>query len=157
MAQAIGTHKHFDRLEAGPDRAANASVIRMVGQSAEMLQVFEQIRRAAVSDCTVVISGESGTGKELVAAALHGFSRRASGPFVDVNTAAIPESLVESELFGHVKGAYTGATSDRTGRLLGSWWDLLKPSQELPPNRLRLRTSSKMHKRSNDNWADCPK
>lgn len=81
-----------------------------------MLEVFEQVRRAAPADCTVVISGESGTGKELVAAALHALSGRASGPFVDVNTAAIPENLVESELFGHTRGAYTGATADRVGR-----------------------------------------
>ena len=90
--------------------------VRMVGQSPAMLKVFEQIRRAAATDSTVVICGESGTGKELVAAALHALSRRAGGPFVDVNTAAIPENLVESELFGHVKGSYTGATGDRLGR-----------------------------------------
>jgi transcriptional regulator with PAS, ATPase and Fis domain len=81
-----------------------------------MLKVFEQIRRAATADSTVVICGESGTGKELVAAALHALSNRSRGPFVDVNTAAIPENLVESELFGHVKGSYTGATADRLGR-----------------------------------------
>jgi DNA-binding NtrC family response regulator len=101
---------------AGKLEPRTAPLVRMVGQSPPMLKVFEQIRRAAVTDSTVVISGESGTGKELVAVALHALSRRAAGPLTDVNTAAIPESLVESELFGHVKGAFTGATTDRMGR-----------------------------------------
>jgi DNA-binding NtrC family response regulator len=98
-----------------PEEGAS-STIRMVGQSPPMLIVFEQIRRAASADSTVVISGESGTGKELVAAALHALSPRSSGPFIDVNTAAVPDTLVESELFGHAKGAFTGATTDRIGR-----------------------------------------
>ena len=89
--------------------------ISMIGRSEAMLRIYDQIRQAAVADCSVVISGESGTGKELVAAALHALGPRASGPFVDVNTAAIPPTLVESELFGHVKGSFTGATADRTG------------------------------------------
>jgi len=90
--------------------------VHMIGQSPAMQHVFQQIRKAASCDSTVVISGESGTGKELVAAALHALSLRASGPFVDVNTTAVPDNLVESELFGHVKGAYTGAIADRIGR-----------------------------------------
>lgn len=87
----------------------------MVGDSEPMLRVYDQIRRAASSHSSVVISGESGTGKELVASALHALSPRSQGPFVDVNTAAIPPNLIESELFGHVKGAFTGATLDRIG------------------------------------------
>src|SRR6185295_1650717 len=88
----------------------------MVGSSAAILEVFEQARMAAQSDCTVLVTGESGTGKELVAEALHQNSPRKNGPFMTVNMAAVPEHLVESELFGHVKGACTGALAARTGR-----------------------------------------
>lgn len=88
---------------------------KMVGRSAEMHKVFELVRRIAPTRTNVLIRGESGTGKELVARALHNLSDRASGPFVAVNCGAIPEALMESELFGHTKGAFTGATSDRPG------------------------------------------
>jgi transcriptional regulator with PAS, ATPase and Fis domain len=81
-----------------------------------MQEVFERIRRAASTDSIVLILGESGTGKELVAAAIHQESPRAKGPYVAVNMAAIPAHLVESELFGHVRGAFTGATDARIGR-----------------------------------------
>lgn len=89
---------------------------QIIGNSKAMLDVFERARRAAKTDCTVLITGESGTGKELIAEALHQNSPRKSQPFVAVNMAAVPESLVESELFGHVKGAFTGATESRIGR-----------------------------------------
>lgn len=88
----------------------------IVACSNAMLEVFDQTYRAAQTDSTVLIVGESGTGKELIAHALHRNSPRREGPFVTVNMAAIPESLVESELFGHVKGSFTGAASDRQGR-----------------------------------------
>ncbi len=89
---------------------------RIVGQSKAILEVFENARRAAMVDSTVLITGESGTGKELIAEAIHQNSPRKNGPFVTVNMAAVPEHLVESELFGHTKGAFTGATESRKGR-----------------------------------------
>jgi two-component system, NtrC family, response regulator HydG len=89
---------------------------RIIGQSAPMKEVFARIQRAAPVDSTVLILGESGTGKELVAQALHHNSHRKKGPFVAVNIAAVPSTLVESELFGHVRGAFTGATDRRMGR-----------------------------------------
>ena len=89
---------------------------KMIGSSKVMLDLFDQVRRAARSVCTVLITGESGTGKELIAEAVHHHSPRSNGPFITVNMAAVPEHLVESELFGHVKGAFTGAMGARIGR-----------------------------------------
>ena len=86
-----------------------------VGRSPKMLEVFETIRKTADSGSTVMITGESGTGKELVAQALHWESSRRGGPFVSVNCGAVPETLMESELFGHVKGAFTGAVASTEG------------------------------------------
>lgn len=89
---------------------------RMIGETAVMKRIQTQISRVAASASTVLISGESGTGKELVAQAVHMLSERARKPFVRMNCAAVPEQLVDSELFGHEKGAYTGAVSRRLGR-----------------------------------------
>ena len=88
----------------------------MVGESVAMRALRKQIDVVAPTDGRVLISGESGTGKELVARALHAQSRRAGAPFVEVNSAAIPQELIESELFGHVKGAFTGATAAKKGK-----------------------------------------
>ncbi len=88
----------------------------MLGQASAMQDVFRAIGRLAQSHVTVLITGESGSGKELVARALHKHSPRASGPFVAINTAAIPKDLLESELFGHERGAFTGAQTSRRGR-----------------------------------------
>lgn len=88
---------------------------RLVGRSAPMQEVFRRLRLAAQSDVTVFISGESGTGKELAASAIHSVSDRRDKPFIAVNCSAIPETLLESELFGHVKGSFTGATRDKVG------------------------------------------
>lgn len=87
----------------------------MVGESEAMQNVFRMIPKAAASSATVLITGESGTGKELVARAIHYNSKRASAPFVPVNCGGIPDGLIESELFGHIKGAFTGATESRPG------------------------------------------
>ncbi len=89
---------------------------RIVGNSPNMRQVFDLATSAARSDVPLVIHGESGTGKELLAAAVHEISERAEGPFIKVNCAALSDSLLESELFGHVKGSFTGADHDRVGR-----------------------------------------
>jgi two-component system response regulator GlrR len=88
---------------------------RLLGASPAITQVRERIARVAPSDATVLVLGESGTGKELAARLLHGLSRRAHGPFVAVNCGALPPELLESELFGHVKGAFTGALQSREG------------------------------------------
>ena len=90
----------------------------LIGQSEAMRQVYTAIRKTAETSATVLISGESGTGKELVARAIHYGSRRSSAPFVPVNCGGIPEGLIESELFGHVKGAFTGAVTSRAGFFL---------------------------------------
>src|SRR5690606_27230642 len=87
----------------------------IIGASPAMLTLFKRIRKVAPTMSTVLIQGESGTGKELVARALHENSPRARAPMISVNCAAIPESLIESELFGHEKGAFTGAVAGRTG------------------------------------------
>jgi two-component system, NtrC family, nitrogen regulation response regulator NtrX len=88
----------------------------LIGGSPRMLRLKTDLRVAAAAESRILITGENGTGKELVARQVHRFSPRARGPFVDVNCAAIPEELIESELFGHVKGAFTGAVADRAGR-----------------------------------------
>lgn len=106
--------KEIDHLRRRLDQRFGLDQI--VGQSKQMKDVFAKVQRAAPVDSTVLILGESGTGKELVAQALHHNSLRKKGSFVAVNCAAVPATLVESELFGHVRGAFTGATDKRMGR-----------------------------------------
>lgn len=95
--------------------AGESETFGMIGRDAKMCQIFETIRTAAPSDASVLIEGESGTGKELIAAAFHTQSQRADGPFIRINCAAIPHELIESELFGYKKGAFTGADRDKRG------------------------------------------
>ncbi|MDB5890907.1 MAG: ntrC [Polaromonas sp.] len=102
------------REEVAEERMANAP--EMLGQAPAMQDVFRAIGRLSQSNVTVMITGESGSGKELVARALHKHSTRANGPFIAINTAAIPKDLLESELFGHERGAFTGAQTMRRGR-----------------------------------------
>ena len=103
-------------LPATLPAAHSGDAPEMLGQAPSMQEVFRAIGRLSQSNVTVLITGESGTGKELVAHALHRHSPRANGPFVAINTAAIPKDLLESELFGHERGAFTGAQSSRRGR-----------------------------------------
>ena len=92
-----------------------AEAFGMSGRTPKLLQIFETIRATASSDASVLIEGESGTGKELIATAFHRHSNRAAGPFVQINCAAIPRDLIESELFGYKRGAFTGADRDKRG------------------------------------------
>ena len=109
---------HGSRGSASADGAAASTpaIPELLGRAPAMQQVFRAIGRLSRSSVNVLITGESGTGKELVARALHEHSPRASKPFIALNTSAIPAELLESELFGHEKGAFTGADSLRRGR-----------------------------------------
>lgn len=101
-------------IEQGPETSGSSDV--MVGRCPAMQAVYKSIGRVAAQDVTVLVLGESGTGKELVARAIYHYSPRAKGPFLAINCAAIPEALLESELFGHEKGAFTGADRKRIGK-----------------------------------------
>lgn len=123
IAGAVGTFSDVTTLLEANQRIAlleeqtrqRDSLDRLVGHGQAMQEVFRRIRLAADSDVTVFISGESGTGKELAARAVHQLSDRRDAPFIAVNCSAIPETLLESELFGHVRGAFTGAVRDKVG------------------------------------------
>src|SRR2546427_462821 len=92
--------------------------VELIGASLAMQQIYQLIDQVSATDATVLITGESGTGKEVVAREIHGRSRRSAAPFVVLNCAAVPEALLESELFGHAKGAFTDAKAARTGLFL---------------------------------------
>jgi two-component system, NtrC family, nitrogen regulation response regulator GlnG len=103
-------------LRRAVSRAVSPGGDRLVGSSTALLEIFKTVGKVAPRNVPVLITGESGTGKELVAHAIHAASPRAEGPFVAINAAAIPRELLESELFGHERGAFTGATNSRAGR-----------------------------------------
>ena len=109
-----GLEKEFKALQM---RLETGSYCNIIGYSREMQEVFTAIRKVSTTDIPVLITGESGTGKELVARAIHLQSQRGNGPFITINCGAIPGNLMESELFGHEKGAYTGAHVQRKGKL----------------------------------------
>src|SRR5215204_6586411 len=96
------------------DRDGEPLIDGMIGSGSQMRAVYELTRRVAASSATVLLTGETGTGKELIARAVHLLSPRATGPFIRVNCGALAESLLESELFGHTKGAFTNAYENRT-------------------------------------------
>ncbi len=113
MTSVIRAHEKIEHLAAHTQHPE--AFERMVGESAAMNEVFRRLRLAADSDVTVLLTGESGTGKELAAHAIHALSARNKQPFLAINCSAIPETLLESELFGHVAGSFTGATRDKPG------------------------------------------
>jgi two-component system NtrC family response regulator len=106
-----------ESLEQQKDLEEAASFDELIGSSAEMNEIYAKIRKVATSDVSVLITGESGTGKELIAKSIHNQSVRRKNPFVAINCGAIPDTLLEAELFGHEKGAYTGAHMQRKGKV----------------------------------------
>ncbi len=114
VGRALSEPKDRPRAAAKPDEIDSS--IPLVGRSPAMQEIYRLLARLMQTDLTVMITGESGTGKELVARALHDYGKRRSGPFVAINMAAIPRDLIESELFGHEKGAFTGANTRSSGR-----------------------------------------
>ncbi|MEK8081425.1 sigma-54-dependent transcriptional regulator [Pseudomonas sp. XK-1] len=125
VARILRDHQQAKNAPSAPAASPRASAdkavdnsngeIGIIGSCPAMQEMYSKIRKVAPTDSNVLIQGESGTGKELVARALHNLSRRAKAPLISVNCAAIPETLIESELFGHEKGAFTGASAGRAG------------------------------------------
>ncbi|MFP4053422.1 MAG: sigma-54 interaction domain-containing protein, partial [Phycisphaerae bacterium] len=128
LAEARGTIRRLERTLAGP-------VGKLVSDSPPMQEMLQTLRMVAPTDATVFISGETGTGKELVARDIHALSPRAGRPMLAVNCGALPEALLESELFGHARGAFTGADTDRQGRFEQAEGGtlLLDEITEMPP------------------------
>jgi two-component system nitrogen regulation response regulator GlnG len=118
LTELIAIIGRAGRAEAKPARLEDDTQdgMPLVGRSAAMQEIYRVLARLMQTDLTLMITGESGTGKELVARALHDYGKRRNGPFVAINMAAIPRDLIESELFGHEKGAFTGAQARSTGR-----------------------------------------
>ena len=115
VAKIIRDHAKSPSSSVNTTEEAEAPIHGMIGSCPQMVELFRRIRKVALTNSTVLINGESGTGKELVARAIHDLSSRHGQEIISVNCAAIPENLIESELFGHEKGAFTGATATRTG------------------------------------------
>ena len=102
--------------DAPPPEEAEGEKLPLIGRSAAMQEIYRTVARLTTTDLTVMVTGESGTGKELIARALHDYGKRRAGPFVAINMAAIPRELIEAELFGHERGAFTGALNRGIGR-----------------------------------------
>jgi len=120
LEQAIVRQLASPEAAAATWRARQTPGVAVIGDHPAMKQVLERVDQVAGTDASVLIRGETGTGKEVIARLLHGASQRRAAPFVPINMAAIPEALAESELFGHVRGAFTGADKPRTGRLVAA-------------------------------------
>ncbi|HEY7957622.1 MAG: sigma-54-dependent transcriptional regulator [Polyangia bacterium] len=120
---------------AGKDPARERPQVSIIGDSPRLRAVLDSVERVATTDATVLIAGETGTGKEVIARLVHGLSDRAGRPFVAINCGAIPEGLIESELFGHARGSFTGATDKRVGRFVQAEGGTLFLDEvgELPP------------------------
>jgi two-component system nitrogen regulation response regulator GlnG len=116
LVAVVGRALSRPRAPLVPEQAPDSEEIPLVGRSPAMQEIYRALARLMPTDLTVMITGESGTGKELVARALHDYGKRRQRPFIAVNMAAIPRDLIESELFGHEKGAFTGATARSAGR-----------------------------------------
>ncbi|MCF6248516.1 MAG: sigma-54 dependent transcriptional regulator [Desulfobacula sp.] len=119
LKNLIKLHTNSDesvRADSKGEKNKKSGLNGIIGESTSLKAVFEMVHSIAPTDATALIIGESGTGKELIAEAIHAKSKRSHKPFIKVNCAAIPESLIESELFGHVKGAFTGAFKNKTGK-----------------------------------------
>ena len=116
VRKALSATAQTERTADGPEPSARDEAMPLIGRSPAMQDAYRIMARLMNTDLTVMLNGESGTGKELVARALHNFGRRKTGPFIAVNMAAIPRDLIESELFGHEKGAFTGATERMKGK-----------------------------------------
>jgi DNA-binding NtrC family response regulator len=129
-------HAESENRELKTELKRKKSKLQMIGQSGRMRSVFKMIDKIAATPATVLINGESGTGKELVAKAIHDRSDRTGGPFVAINCAAIPETLLESQLFGHTKGSFTGADRDHDGfcRQASGGTIFLDEVGEIPPS-----------------------
>ena len=116
FSEPIRKRVHF--TAARPNRTQRFGLERIVGQSPAMLELLDRAARAALTDCTVLVTGERGTGKSLLAETIHWSSRRKENAFVNVNVAAVPRHAIESELFGHLQGAFEGAIDSRLGQLV---------------------------------------
>ena len=115
LRRFLAARREADDAQQSAGAEASLESSGLIGRSAPMLMVYKLVAQAARSDATVLITGESGTGKEVVARSIHSYSRRSSRPFLSVNCSGLTETLLEAELFGHMRGAFTGAAADRAG------------------------------------------
>jgi len=116
VQRCLAKRRHAAAMTSEPEPAAVDTAHGLVGQHVSMIEVYKKVGAVSDFDSPVLVRGETGSGKELVAKAIHNASKRANGPFIGVNCAAIPTELLESELFGHTKGAFTGAVTERRGK-----------------------------------------